>query len=363
MGSSNQTIIIMHKFFTTNRKLIESEIKRLIAQSIKDSHGSHIWSKDALKRLENFILGGKMIRGLLVVLASEPKTSQQMKDAVKVGAMLEMMHSSILVHDDIMDRDAKRRGRDTIHTQYQKTMHLKDDTENLHYGESMASCVAIVGYFLSIQQFSAIQNTKALPGLIALFSKEMALLGAAQMEDVDSSTNPNHINESVVARIYEQKTGRYTFALPLLAGLSLHQKTAKVNKRLVYSLAQHLGIIFQLKDDYLGIFGNSEKTGKSVGGDIREKKRTWLYFELLKSCKPSEVKLVKNLYTNGHILTLKEQQLVLDLFTKYEIEQKVNTEMKVHYLKAHRLIEKLPITSSSKTIAVSLLDFLMTREK
>lgn len=351
------------KNFYKNRAHIEKEIKRLINSAKVFSQSSHIWSKDALNRLEEFALAGKLIRGLLVVFAAEPKTKTQLEDAVKIGAMLEIMHTGILIHDDIMDRDQQRRGIATVHAQYEQFLHSSDKYERIHYGESMASCVGIIAYFFAMNQFAAIKNQKALAKLIGLFSSEMTLLGLAQMEDVDSATNKKHIHKNAILRIYEQKTGRYTFALPLLAGLLLQNKLNLKTEKVVYHLAKSMGVIFQLKDDCLGVFGDPVQTGKSVGGDIREKKQTWLYFELLNKCSSAEAKLLRNLY-NGHALISKTQQAkVLDMLRRYHIEELANQEILKHQKNVIKDIVKLPLSPSSQQELIELTGYLVARQK
>ncbi|GEM_PF-166836 len=351
------------KNFYSNRIHLEKEIKSMVSKAKTFSKSSHIWSKDALERLEEFALAGKLIRGLLVVFAAEPKTKNQLADAVKMGAMLEIMHTGILVHDDIMDRDQKRRGIPTVHAQYQKLLDSRDRNESLHYGESMASCVAIVAYFLAINQFAELKNSKVTPKLINLFSSEMTVLGLAQMDDVNSSTNKGYINKEAILRIYEQKTGRYTFALPLLAGLILQNKLDNKTEKLVYQLAKSLGVIFQLKDDCLGVFGNSTKTGKSVGGDIREKKQTWLYFELLKKCSAADTALLKKLYNGQAIISDEQQVKIMDLLHKYKIEELANKEIAKHQKIVIKDIDKLPFSKLSKQGLIDLTVYLVSREK
>ncbi|HMR55017.1 MAG TPA: polyprenyl synthetase family protein [Candidatus Doudnabacteria bacterium] len=351
------------KDFYKNRAPLEKEIMRIISSAKVFSKSSHVWSKDAFDRLEEFVLAGKLIRGLLVVFAAEPKTKNQLMDAVKIGGMLEIMHTGILIHDDIMDRDQQRRGIPTVHTQYEKSLNSLDKNERLHYGESMASCVGIVAYFLAMNQFADIKNQKASAKLISLFSSEMAVLGLAQMDDVDSSINKRHINKKAILRIYEQKTGRYTFALPLMAGLILQNKLNSRTAKVVYQLAKSLGIIFQLKDDCLGVFGNSAQTGKSVGGDIREKKQTWLYFELLKKCSSVEAGLLRKLY-NGHAAISNAQQAkVLDLLHRYKIEELANKEIVKHQKIVVKDIDKLPFSKLSKQGLIDLTEYLVTRQK
>lgn len=224
----------MNTFFKTKKKLLEKEITYSITIQKRSAKSDYIWSEDALQRLEDFTVSGKMIRGLLVVLAAGENSKQVQVDAVKIGAALEMMHSGILVHDDIMDRDVLRRGKPTIHTQYVNLNKLSTKSENLHFGEGMAICVGIIAYFLAFNKFGELKTSANLSKLIELFSSEMSLLGLGQMDDLYTAVT-NTSTEQDCLRIYEQKTGRYTFGLPLLAGLIL---AGKFNKNAANNIRQ-----------------------------------------------------------------------------------------------------------------------------
>lgn len=353
----------MHPFFNSHAQSLVKEIDRAINKDLPKWSKSYPWTKDALSRLETFVKNGKLIRGLLVVLAASPKNSVALADAMKVGAALEMIHSGILIQDDIMDRDVMRRGMPTVFTQYQKMSSLKSKAEQLHFGESMASCIGIVAYFLAMRQFSEVQNTKVTQSLLKLFGSEMAILGLAQMDDVDASTHHEKMNKQSALRMYEQKTGRYTFGVPLLAGFILSGKNSPRVEKLVYKLAAILGVIFQLQDDVLGVFGKSEQTGKSTSGDIRERKQTWLYFKTLELASSKDSKNLKQLYASKRLLTKSDQKWVIDCMIKNNVEQYAAKELRAYQKKALVLTAKLPLEKDRLQMFESLIDYLVTRNK
>ncbi len=352
----------MNKFFTSKKSLIRKEISEVIRLQKQFAGSEYPWSKDALKRLEDFTVSGKMIRGLLVVLAAGENSKQIQQDAVRIGSALELMHSGILVHDDIMDRDVLRRGKPTIHTQYANLSKLSDKLEGTHYGEGMASCVGIIAYFLAMSEFGKVKTNKNLSKLIELFSYEMGLLGLGQMDDLNTGTMSASSEEDCL-RIYEQKTGRYTFGLPILAGLILAGKSGKALENQVQKLAKSLGIIFQLRDDYLGIFGNQLKTGKSVGGDIRERKKTWLYFRLLKETTKADAKKISNLFNSHGVMSKTQQSWVLSRMKEAKIPQLAEEELKIQQKNVLTLLNKLPFNKTQVEVMEDLIDYLVVREK
>lgn len=352
----------MNKFFTSKKNLISQEISDVIREQKQFAKSEYPWAADALKRLEEFTVSGKMIRGLLVVLAAGQSSKQVQSDAIKVGSALELMHSGILVHDDIMDRDVLRRNKPTMHTQYANLSKLINKAESIHYGEGMASCVGIIAYFLAMGEFGKVKTTQTMPRLIELFSSEMGLLGLGQMDDLNTSTL-SASSEKDCLRIYEQKTGRYTFGLPILAGLALAGETGKTLENKVKQLAKSLGIIFQLRDDLLGVFGNQLKTGKSVGGDIRERKKTWLYFRLLKEVSKADAKKISNMFNTHKVMSKSQQAWIILKMIETNIPQLAEKELLVQQKNALTLLKKLPFNNYQMGIMEDLIDYLVVREK
>lgn len=347
------------KNFKNYQALLSKSIDRTVKRHLPQWQQTHPWAKDCLTRLAEYATRGKMIRGSLVLLAAGkvPKTQ-----SLPVATAIELMHSGLLIQDDVMDRDLQRRGLDTVHHQYQQLSGLSSAKDRLHYGESMANCVAAVSYFLAMGQFAKVKNEKQ-GQLLELFSQEMAMLGMSQMEDVDTAAHVNQLSKQTVFRIYEQKTGRYTFAVPLLAGLILADKLSARVKNQVLALAKELGIIFQLQDDILGVLGSSQNTGKSQGGDIRERKKTWLYFALLESLPGADKKKLLGLYSQQKQLNKTEQLWVHGKILQAKVMDLAALELQQHHNRAKNLIKKLPFDKEQHEAMNQLLNYLLKRDK
>lgn len=352
----------MNKFFIKNRIILQKEIIKIINTQKSAAVKDYPWSTDALTRLEKFALNGKMIRGLLVVLAAGSKSKSIKNDAIKIGAALELMHAGFLIHDDIMDRDVLRRGKPTMHRQYKEIGKIADSKEALHYGESMASCVAIISYYLGMGVFGTLENKKVTSDLINLFGFEMSLVGFGQMDDIHTALSKT-VDEESCLRVYQQKTGRYTFGVPLSAGIIISSRKSKMPMSKLHSLVSSLGIIFQLRDDFLGVFGSSDKTGKSVGGDIREKKKTWIYFKLLQVASRADKKKIEDLYNQSKQLNISQQKLVFDLMIKYDMQAVVNKELSRRRIITIKALDKLLFDKEQKAVFGELIDYLTVREK
>lgn len=349
------------KFYQEQKTSIQSFLNDYFKLKRKELSRQYDWAGDAIDRLEAFVLPGKMVRGGLVVLSARPKGKTALRDAIAVGSALELLHSGILIHDDIMDQDKVRRGLPTLFAQYADFAVSKKLPDSQRYGESMGACVGIIAYFFAMEMIASIRNTKAVPTLMALFGQEMAALGLAQMMDVDGGYHRVSFKDSDVRKLYEQKTGRYTFTLPLRAGRVLAGGSSNTSKD-YESLGKELGMVFQLQDDLLSLRGNPKVTGKPLGSDVREKKQTQLYLELLRRATLAEQKQLRNIY-RGKKVSASDVKFVLGLMDKYGVFVWASKKVKQHQQKALAVTDRLNVDRFTKTQLEELLNFLINRTK
>jgi len=238
------------------------------------------------ERLESYAHAGKMIRGILVRLGYELCSAEApgaVMDAVlnQAGAAMEFFQAGLLIHDDIMDRDTMRRGNATVHAQYEREAALAQAADPTHHGVSLGVCAGDVAFFLGFNVLTALPVPEAMgPRVrqVAAFSaQELSLVGVAQMQDVRSGGGGigSDPDPAQILRIYRYKTGRYTFSMPLVAG-ALLAGGSPAHLAALDQAGENLGVVFQLKDDELGIFGNAAQSGKRADSDIREDKKTLL---------------------------------------------------------------------------------------
>ena len=238
------------------------------------------------ERLESYAHAGKMIRGILVRLGYElcsATAPDAVMDAVldRAGASMEFFQAGLLIHDDIMDRDTMRRGNATVHTQYERDAAQARAADPAHHGVSLGVCAGDVAFFLGFHVLSSLPVPEAMRELareVAAFAaQELSLVGVAQMQDVRSGGGGigSDPDPAQILRVYRYKTGRYTFSMPLVAGAML-AGGGPDHLAALDQAGENLGVVFQLKDDELGIFGNAAQSGKRADSDIREDKKTLL---------------------------------------------------------------------------------------
>lgn len=213
--------------------------------------------------------GGKRTRPALVVTGqlvaqdSQGAPSQEWEGALDVGVALELLHAYFLIHDDWMDRDEVRRGAPTVHTALTRRL------GSPHLGAAIAVLAGDYAAGLALEALCRVDTSPdVLSRLMLCFAdmQQAAVLG--QKLDVLAA-------QDTVETTYQLKTASYSVQGPLLMGAHLAGASSEVCRALE-RLAIPTGVAFQLRDDLLNAFGDSQTTGKPVGSDIQEGKRTLL---------------------------------------------------------------------------------------
>jgi geranylgeranyl diphosphate synthase type I len=192
------------------------------------------------------------------------------------GAAIELVHASALVHDDLMDDSATRRGRPTAHRQFARARRPNSAVQQTaKFGEMAA---ILLGDMLLSWSDELLGQSGFKPKALArgrvYFDKLRTEVVAGQYLDVLAQTGPSS-SAADAMRVVRYKSAKYTVERPLQFGAAL----ANADKRLLRALSSYgvpLGEAFQLRDDMLGVFGDSRATGKPSGDDIRDGKRTLL---------------------------------------------------------------------------------------
>ncbi|MEV4891285.1 polyprenyl synthetase family protein [Nonomuraea sp. NPDC055795] len=215
--------------------------------------------------LREFVVkGGKRIRPLLCYWGARGAGGTDEVAPVAAGAALELYHAGLLIHDDIMDGSALRRGRPTLHRSLARPLRHPGAEP---FGHSAAVLLGVLAQAWSDELFG---DTGGAPR--RLFNRMRAEVIAGQYLDIQSHLDPEAERALTVIRY---KTAKYTVERPLQIGGAL----AGASRSLLESYSRFglpLGEAFQLRDDVLGVFGDPGVTGKPVLDDLREGKATVL---------------------------------------------------------------------------------------
>ena len=273
--------------------------------------GVNAWGADLRTRLVEFTSRGKLIRGSLVVAAAEAFGRAADRPVSTVAAALELVQSFLLIHDDIMDEDPVRRGVPAVFEQYRRHGCDAGFRDPARLGESMGICAGDVAVLLAVTALAGVDLDAAVRlRLIALLGEEIAKVGVAQMADVANGHSSHAATEEEILSVYRFKTGRYTFSLPLMLGALIADAPAPVVDALS-AWGELQGIVFQIRDDHLGVMGETAEIGKRAGSDITANKQTLHRLHLLERLPGTQWADVEDLFGHDH-LSVAQMQRVRD---------------------------------------------------
>jgi geranylgeranyl diphosphate synthase type I len=228
--------------------------------------------------LEEFALsGGKRLRPAFAYWGWRAVSSKDADAQVLLlFSALELLHASALVHDDVIDSSATRRGRPTTHMQFAA---LHRDRQWRGPADQFGISAAILLGDLALAWADDIVAGVDLPdGARSRVRRVWAdirteLLGGQYLDIVAEASAAESIASAMTVNTY--KTASYTVSRPLQLGVAAAADRPDVHA-LFHEVGTNLGVAFQLRDDVLGVFGDPAVTGKPSGDDLRSGKRTVL---------------------------------------------------------------------------------------
>ncbi|MFM6183449.1 MAG: polyprenyl synthetase family protein [Dolichospermum sp.] len=283
--------------------------------------------------------GGKRIRPVLCLMGQELFSSIT-DDAWKAATAIELFHNFTLIHDDMMDEAALRRGNETVHKKFGvNTALLAGDVMMIHAYDALSRV-----------------NTRQLPALLTLFNRTAREVCEGQQLDIDFEKAAQVKLDAYIHMITLKTSVLLAASLQMGAMLG---GASEGNCDHLYAFGKNLGIAFQIQDDYLDAFGDPEKFGKEVGGDIRQNKKTFLLLHTLEVASSKQQKELKELMQQN---PPDKVARVLDIFRACGVEAWA-TELKEKYrqLALHHL-ESIAVLSNRKQSLMELAQYLLQRE-
>lgn len=284
-------------------------------------------------------LGGKRIRPILVLMANELFADIH-TDAWHAATAVELFHNFTLVHDDIMDKAPLRRGFPTLHAKY-----------GLTSGILSGDVLCIYAY----QQLAKV--TQSLPKVLETFNKAAIDVCEGQQLDMDFEQSNDISIEDYIEMISLKTSVLLAASLKIgaLIGGSLGDNAHKI-----YLFGKNLGIAFQLQDDYLDAFGDLQKVGKQIGGDIKANKKTYLLLKALAQANDTERKQIDQL-----LLEDGEDKVaqMLELYRSTQADVACQQAFQYYSDLALQQLEDVAIPSKRKEPLKALAHYLLMRDK
>ncbi len=289
----------------------------------------------------NYILslGGKRLRPLLALMGYE-LFDEDISKALPIAAAVEIFHNFTLLHDDIMDQAPLRRGKPTVHAKY-----------GTNTGILSGDVMVIFAYeFL---------NKIPHPKLLSIFNKMAIEVCEGQQYDMNFETR-NDVTISEYIRMIELKTSvliAAAFQMGALAGGA----TEEVAQHL-YEFGRNVGIAFQIQDDILDTFGDPEKFGKKVGGDIVQNKKTYLVLKSYELGNPEQTDALHQLMNTPTTDEALKITNVKNIYNQLKIRELAEKVMDDYLNIAFKNIDDTPLSIEKKNYLKTWANELMMRE-
>ncbi len=303
--------------------------------------------------------GGKRIRPKICIELYIGYGGEDINQIVDVAAAWEIMHSSLLIIDDIIDRDTLRHGRKNMSGVYEDYYSNLKKEEAKHFAMSAA---LLGGDLFLIAPYEIISKSNLDPTdkikMIELFSRAFFETAGGEHIDVVSVLVP--VEEVNVESIIKNKTSGYSFSLPMISGAILAGADQSELSKLE-DLGNILGYIFQVGDDLLGFFGDIEQTGKPNDSDIREKKRTLIIKKAIERLSKKEAEKINQYYHVDHELNQNNIDKIYSLIADTNIKEEILIELDSHCKQAEKLIDSLHASDQAKDFLTNLTSKLKNR--
>ncbi|WP_416351947.1 polyprenyl synthetase family protein [Subtercola sp. RTI3] len=228
--------------------------------------------------LEKNTAGGKRFRPGMVMGAYESLGGTDFEAAAHVGAAFELLHTALIVHDDVIDRDFIRRGGVNVSGVYRDIAQTAGIP--IPAAEHRGLSVAVIAGDLALFNAYRLIDRSGVGELMRsrlhdIFDEAMFASAAGELLDVDFSQLKSMPTVEEVVDMERLKTAVYSFESPVEAGAVLAGASDEAVRALA-GFGRNIGIAYQIVDDLLGVFGDEAATGKTTIGDLREGKRTVL---------------------------------------------------------------------------------------
>jgi geranylgeranyl diphosphate synthase type II len=277
----------------------------------------------------------------IALLLSHQLYNKDFQPAITAALSIELFHNFTLIHDDIMDKALLRRGSQTVHEKWDNNIAI------------------LSGDTLLVNSYSLISSLDKviMSDVLDVFSETAILVCEGQQLDMDFEQQEDVTIQNYLEMI-EKKTSvllAASFQIGALIGGAV-----KLDQKLLYDFGINLGMAFQLQDDLLDLYGDSNKFGKKMGGDIIANKKTYLYLKSLSLADFKQKEELVNLYSKSIISEEEKVARVRIVFDQLDIFDITKNEIENYHAEAIACLNTLSI--NKKDDLNHFADILLKRE-
>ncbi len=288
-------------------------------------------------------LGGKRIRPLLA-LAAYNIYHDNVEKANHAAMTVEVFHNFSLLHDDIMDNAFKRRGKDAVHIKY-------DENSAILSGDVM-----MIWSYKLLEDYTA-----NIVDIYKVFTKTSIEVCEGQRMDMDFETR----EEVSILEYIEMITLKTSVLLGAALKMgALVADASKQDQSHLYEFGKNVGIAFQIQDDVLDTYGDEATFGKRIGGDILQKKKTFLYLKSLELLSESQVERLKSLFALDYTIVNEATHIeeVRNLYNKAFVNVHADETKLVYQQLAFSHLDAISVNKEKTEILRSFAEKLLNRK-
>lgn len=282
-------------------------------------------------------MGGKRLRPVLMLMAYN-LYREDLERIVPLALGLETYHNYTLLHDDLMDHADMRRGHLTVHKKWNENTAILS-------GDSM-----LVLAYSMMQQAPA----EHLAAVLDLFTRTALEIGEGQQYDIDFEER-NDVTEDEYIEMICLKTS-VLLACALKIGALTGGAEAK-DADLLYQFGEKVGLAFQLQDDYLDVYGDPEKFGKKIGGDILCNKKTYMLIKAFELADEEQRRILKSWIDCKSYVEEEKISSVRAIYDAVGVPGCCNKKINAYFEEALQLLEKVALPEEKKE---GLKQFVLT---
>lgn len=301
--------------------------------------------------LADISAGGKRMRGFLVYLGYLVGGGKDLKRILPLALAVELIHTFLLIHDDIIDKSDTRRGKVAIHKRYGKRF-------GDHYGTSQAIVIGDIASFEAIDLINS-SSLGASEKVLCLELLNKVILETAYGEALDVENSYKEVSVDDIRQVTDLKTARYSFVGPLKIGATL----AGAGKKQIAGLESFglsMGFAFQLQDDILGVFGDEKILGKSVLSDMREGKKTLLIYKTNELAGKNDRNRIDKIWGNQKA-TISDLNIVKSIVKSCGAYDWCLEELERFKLESVKDMAKVTGDAVNRRIFIQIADFIVSR--
>ena len=286
-------------------------------------------------------LGGKRIRPLLVAVGCEMFANDQLALARPIALAVEYFHNFSLMHDDIMDNAHQRRGKATVHTRY-----------NLNTAILSGDAMLVHSY-----RFLETLPSQLLLQVLPIFTQTAIEVCEGQQWDMQFEQQNNVSTEQYIDMITGKTAVLLAAALQMGA---LAGGASFADSQHLYEFGKKIGIAFQLQDDILDTFGDAERFGKKIGGDIIQNKKTFLLLQALQVAEESKRQELEQ-WLQNHQQPNEKIVAVTQIYRQLNVLEAAEAALQQHHAQAFEHLDQIKLPDSNKANLLAVVQQLEQR--